>query len=138
MLLRTVVAAVFLLGAGQVAAQDVHKCVRGKEISYQSDPCDAGQTFVKTWNTWPPRASDTDPSLRTPPPVEANPGYLARQARRARNGAGPGTVIGPSAGYSACADMKRARDEYLDSEHGRHTSYDGRRAWNDRVFDACK
>lgn len=137
MLLRTVVAAIFILGARHVTAQDIYKCVSGKEISYQSEPCAGNQQLKQVWTTW---ESTAEANRRPPPrnPSTVDPGYLARQAQRARGGSGPGTVIGPNTGYSACADMKRARDEYLASEHGRHTGYDGRRAWNDRVFDACK
>ncbi|WP_148649715.1 hypothetical protein [Lysobacter antibioticus] len=128
----------FLIIAGSVPAQDIHKCVRGKEISYQSEPCEAGQTHLKTWGTWP-TSSEAYGRVRNPPPPRIDPDYLPRQARRARQGAGPGTVISPSTpGYSACAEMKRMRDQYLESEQGRNTSYDGRRAWNDRVYDACK
>lgn len=135
---RIAVGLFLVLVTGPVPAQNIHKCVRGKEISYQSEPCEADQAHLKTWGTWA-TSSDVYGRVRNPPQPRIDPDYLPRLARRARQGAGPGTVIGPSTGsYSACAETKRLRDQYLESEQGRNTGYDGRRAWNDRVYDACK
>jgi hypothetical protein len=136
--MRAWIAVLLLLSARPAVAQDIHKCVSGKEVSYQSEPCAPGQAHVKTWGT-EITSGDAYGKVRPARQPAVDPGYLARQAHRARNGAGPATVIGPGASsVNACEEMKRQRDAYLDSEHGRHTGYDGRRAWNDRVYDACK
>jgi len=126
------------LAGFSVPAQDIHKCVSGKEITYQSEPCGPGQTYAKTWGT-EVSSSPAYGKVRPSPRPAVDPGYLARQARRARNGAGPGTVIQPASGSQTnCEDVKRMRDAYLESDHGRNAGYDGRRAWQDRVYDACK
>lgn len=38
--------------ASPVAAQQVHKCIDGSEVSYQSAPCSSG-TSAKTWEAVP-------------------------------------------------------------------------------------
>jgi len=121
----------------------LRKCVAaGGAISYQTAPCSGSQKETKALAFRPDDApSDAQQwqRQRAAEKAQRDSQYLQQQARRARTGTGPSTVIRPdSCGIDRCADAKRQRDAYLETEHGRHTGYDGRRAWNDRVYDACK
>ncbi len=57
-MLRGIVVVLLLVCSGSVAAQQVHKCVNGKQVSYQSEPC-PGQV-QKTWDATP---QSVDPYL---------------------------------------------------------------------------
>lgn len=117
-------------------AQQIHKCVRGKEVTYQSDPCEQGQRHVKTWETWPGTA---EANARPAPAPSVDPGYLSRIAGtdgRSRPPAQGATIT--RSGGSECELARQRRSAYLDSDHGRNASIDVRRWYNDQVFDACK
>lgn len=124
------------LHAPSAQAQQIHKCVRGKEVTYQSEPCEPGQQHVKTWETWPGTAEANN---RAPRPPAIDPGYLSRIAGtdgRSRAPAQGATITG--SGGSACEAARHRRAAYLDSDQGRNASIDVRRWYNDQVFDACK
>lgn len=122
----------------------IRKCVDSRgDITYQNEACPVGHRESKTRSFVPDApltAQQKEAARLRAQRARAESAYLSRMAGtdgypRPRP---QGTRITASSGGSACEDMKRRRDAYLESEQGRHTGYDGRRAWNDRVYDACK
>jgi hypothetical protein len=123
------------LVAGPVPAQQVYKCVDGKKVSYQSDPC-TGKT-EKAWDATPERF-DPDKAAQ----VEA-----ARRQIQARNtprqnyggnSSGPvGARVSISADDAKCEAAKRRRDQALKAAGHRRT-FELSRRLDDQVYSACK
>lgn len=135
--MRLGIATAVLLVAGQLHAQVVHKCTgKGGSVSYQSEPCTHGQA-VKTWVATP-EAPPTNAELwrryYAKKKGEADSRYLRDLAGRTGSGGPVGSSISSSANSDRCASMRSARAANVDN----NTGFDGRRAWNDAVADACK
>lgn len=128
------------LTPGAAPAQAVFKCV-GKDgsVSYQSEFCDGAKKF---WYAPP----EPDP---TPAQIRARQ-YAQQRARAesqelaARAGRAPGYAHSEAQGAAipiggtACAAARAQRDAWLKSPQGRDAGIDGRRAWHDYVWNACK
>lgn len=131
------IAAVLVLAAFQAHAQVVHKCVgKGGAVSYQSEPCTNGQA-AKTWAATP-EAPPTNAELwrryYAKKRGEADSRYLRHLAGRTGSAGSAGASIPKTANADRCASMRSARDANVDN----NTGFDGRRAWNDAVAEACK
>ena len=140
--MKLVVAVALLLAVSTAQAQRVYKCVgKGGALSYQSDPCETG-VASKTWFAMPePAPSDAQLRARRAAQLRAQ---AESQELAARAGRGPGySGNGPQGasiplGGAACADARAKRDAWLKSPEGRDAGIDGRRAWHDSVWNACK
>ncbi|MEI2455323.1 MULTISPECIES: DUF4124 domain-containing protein [Lysobacter] len=136
--MKTWICYAVLLLSPAASAQMVYKCIgKGGAVSYQSDPC-AGTKTAKSW-TATPEAPPTNEELwrrhRAQKKADADSRYLSRIAGRSRSGAAAGAAVTTgSFGTSQCENMKRMRDANVTND----TGYDGRRAWADQVYDACK
>ena len=122
-------------------AQQVYKCVKGREVSYQSAPCDDTQRIAKQWDA-------------TPEPEPSADELRMRDARRQRDEAGSaqprratGTRrvrSGSSRNYSsinigdARCDAAKARREAKLKSVGLKRTFDLLRKLDDAVYDACK
>jgi hypothetical protein len=85
--------------AAPVHAQSVHKCVtKGKAVSFQSQPCGAGETtvFVREF---------------TPEPADALPAPQPVSIRTARSRASRPVRHAARATPDTCAEAKTRRDE---------------------------
>ena len=134
MSIRLVLCAV-LAALPAVASAQVFKCTRGKEVSYQSAPCEPGQSTGKEWPSVdyaPPSAADLQRSRET------------EQATRRRDAQlrGVGRPRGASTreaatGIGRCDDAKAVRDREL-YKLGPRRSIQQLRAWDDYVARACR
>ena len=133
-----IVSVALLLVVPAVNAQQVYKCVgKGGALSYQSEPC-AGGKASKTWAATPEPEPTNDELWRrhyAKKRAAAESRYLSNLAGRSRSGSGQAATITSSSGNrNACEDAKARRDRAVTND----TGIDGRRAWNDHVYDACK
>ncbi|MBD9368362.1 DUF4124 domain-containing protein [Xanthomonas sp. XNM01] len=124
-----------LIPAG-AQAQQVYKCVKGKEVAYQSEPCASGQEPAKTWQH----------GTYTPPPnSERWRVYNSIQATnqrdaelRAANNAAAAASVGSSVGR--CDAAKQTRDRNMAATRptrGSH-SIETRRSWDEYVASNCR
>ncbi|NIK07717.1 hypothetical protein FHY11_001183 [Xanthomonas arboricola] len=115
-------------------AQQVFKCVAGKQVTYQSEPCLPGQA-VKAWDAKPEQVDYANQArldairrqLRAANSVPAY--YTQRQAT--------GAAIGMSRDQRRCENAKRERQRALDAVGHRRT-FEMSRRLDDMVYDACK
>ena len=122
------------------SAQHVYKCVEGKEVSYQSEPCATAKAITKIWQAMPDRQVPVDEQWRryyANKKVEAD-----RQAMRERaasisgRSSSSGTSISMHQG-TACAAAKQYRQSTLDAA-GMNRTHDLLRSLDDAVYRACK
>lgn len=126
--------------AFDASAQHVYKCVEGKEVSYQSEPCATAKAITKIWQATPDRQVPVDEQWQR---YYANKKIEAdRQAMRDRaanisgRSVASGTSIPVQQG-SGCAAAKRYRQSTLDAA-GINRSHDLLRSLDDAVYKACK
>lgn len=130
---RGIVGVLLLVCAGSVAAQQVHKCVNGKQVSYQSEPC-PGQV-TKSWDATPERVD---------PYVEQRIESM-RQVQRERaappvryGGSRPtGASIGVADDQSRCDQARAGRARAYEAA-GVKRSFEMSRYWDNLVHDACR
>ena len=105
MLDRLLVCAVLALPT--IASAQVFKCVKGKAVSYQSEPCQPGQATEKEWESAayaPPPRAELQRIRETEQATSRRDAQLRGHARpasgrsSARAGGPTGAVIGMSAG----------------------------------------
>lgn len=136
-----------LVLAMPASAQQVYKCVEGRQVSYQSEPC-AGET-IKAWDAKPERID---------PAKEARIEALRRQVRTTKvprsvkppSGVAAGAKISIVADEAKCKAAKRDRDKTLrnaelrlqKNSRRRRTFESGTfelsRMLDDQVYSACK
>ncbi len=129
-----------LATCASASAQQVYKCVKGKDVSYQSSPCEASATVAKQWAATPEAAPDNAELWRrynTRKQGEADSAYLRSLAGRARTGSGQGTAIGTTQSDNACVSAKKYRQSILD-QVGINRTHDLLRSLDQRVNQACK
>lgn len=115
-------------------AQQVYKCVKGKDVSYQSAPCDGTQTLLKRWEAAP------EPE---PPAIES--GHRQPQRRRPERNFRPSrsgdsrarTTSSIDAAGNRCRAAKARREAKLISV-GLKRTFDLLRKLDDAVHEACK
>ena len=129
--------------AGHCQAQQVFKCVNGKDVSYQSQPCEANKKIAKIWSA-PPEPPPTDQDRRRAALKRqrdaAESAYLRRLAGREGLVSGQAQPIGaqiPVQGGSGCAAAKQYRDSTLRAV-GINRTHDLLRSLDDAVYRACK
>jgi hypothetical protein len=132
-----------LLVVGHCQAQQVFKCVNGKDVSYQSQPCEANKKIAKIWFA-PPEPPLTDQDRRRAALKRqrdaSESAYLRRLAGREGLVSGQALPLGaqiPVRGGSACAAAKQNRDATLMAA-GINRTHDLLRALDNAVYEACK
>lgn len=127
---------------GAVNAQQVHKCVKGQDVAYQSAPCDPTQTTAKQWDATP----DPEPTAGEIAQREARRKQRAQESAELRRAAGTDrtrtggrtsnrTTV--SAADARCSAAKERRARKLESV-GLKRTFDLLRALDDAVHNACK
>lgn len=118
-----------------VPAQQVYKCIDGKDIAYQSAPC-ANGTAEKAWDARPvPEASPAE-QLRL---HRIGQELAARNPRVSprRQDAGTRTGVRDPSGSGSCASVKAQRDAAY-QRVGLKRSFEFSSAWDSRVQQACR
>lgn len=132
-MLKGIAVVALLVCSGSVSAQQVHKCVSGKQVSYQSDPC-PGQV-AKSWDATPERV---DPYLE-----QRLESMRQTQRERAaspvrRTSARPsGVSIGVANDQSRCDQARAGRARAYEAA-GVNRSFEMSRYWDNLVHDACR
>jgi len=130
----------FIAPAGN--AQQIHKCVKGREVSYQSAPCDARQSLVKQWDAVPePEPSAVElghhqAKRRQEKTKSAQFGRAANE-RRTHSGSRAGKKSPINAADKRCNAAKARREAKLISV-GLKRTFDLLRKLDDAVYEACK
>lgn len=134
----------FMILVAPAKAQQVYKCVKGKDVSYQSAPCDATQTVARQWDATP-ESGPSDEHLRQrerqlPGQRErvesARPSRVAgtQRIRSANNQRNPNSG---KHSMSRCDTAKSRREAKLKAV-GLKRTFDLLRKLDDAVNDACK
>lgn len=123
-------------------AQQIHKCVKGREVSYQSAPCDASQSLVKQWDATPepePSAVELGHHQANHQQEETKSAQLGRAAneRRTRSGSRGGRKSPINTADRRCDAAKARREAKLISV-GLKRTFDLLRKLDDAVHEACK
>lgn len=136
--MRTAIVFCIFFIAPLADAQQVYKCAEGRNVSYQSAPCDRTQTLVKQWEAAP----ESEPGPE-PPTVEPD----HRQSKRRRPVANPGpsrsgvsharTNSSIGAADHRCRAAKARREAKLVSV-GLKRTFDLLRRLDDAVHEACR
>ena len=122
------------------APAQVFKCVRGKEVSYQSAPCEPGQATQKEWRSVdyaPPSAAELQRIRETEQATRRRDAQLRGADRRsagrpARAGARTPSAIG------ACEAARKKRDRELAARGKAGRKIEIRRAADVQVASACR
>lgn len=126
---------ILLLIAAPGKAQ-VYKCAKGKEVSYQSAPCDRTQSLVKQWlasSEQAPSTAELLPRQATPRQHETD----SKPIKRARSGRRREAVSSASAAGTRCKAAQARRDAKLISV-GLKRTFDLLRKLDDAVHEACR
>ncbi|MGR4896956.1 DUF4124 domain-containing protein [Stenotrophomonas sp. LARHCG68] len=119
--------------AGSVSAQQqVYKCVNGKQVSYQSDPC-PGQA-VKAWDATPePVRPYVDPRFEQ----RAQPEMAVSMPSRRSTSAPGGHSISIARDRDRCEQARAGRAAAY-QRAGVSRGFELSSYWDNRVQDACK
>lgn len=128
----------FMILVAPAKAQQVYKCVKDKDVSYQSAPCDATQTVARQWDATPdPEPSGEDARRRehaeSMRPSRATGMQRTRSASTSRQ-RNHGTR---KPGMSPC-DAAKARREAKLNAVGLKRTFDLLRRLDETVHQACK
>lgn len=133
---------VMVMAASAANAQQVYKCVSGKDVSYQSAPCGATQTVAGQWDATP----EPEPSAEELKQLElkrkhgrAESAWLSHvagtdRARSVHRGRQSSSV---RSSLSRC-DVAKARREAKLKSVGLKRTFDLLRKLDDSVYEACK
>lgn len=136
--------AALLAAAVPASAQQVYKCVKGKDVSYQSQPC-ADSAPVKAWDATPepsPSAYELQRRHNAKLQAERDSAYLRRLAGRENLASGSRPVgaaipVRDAKNQTACEAAKLQRKKVLDAV-GLNRTFDLLRSLDDAVNKACK
>jgi hypothetical protein len=140
--MRNCILALVFLFPVTASAQQVYKCVKGKDVSYQSAPCDASHTVAKQWDATP----DPEPTPDQVAQREARSKQDAAESARLRRAAGTdrprvstrsSSRSSISAADARCKAAKERRARKLESV-GLKRTFDLLRKLDDDVHNACK
>ncbi len=131
---------VFIVPAGN--AQQVFKCVKGKDISYQSAPCDETQKVARQWDAPPdpaPTAEEVRERQLKNQHDRTESAQLSRVAGTLRTGAmrGSRSPRNSQSSSSRC-DAAKARREVKLKSVGLKRTFALLRKLDDEVYEACK
>ena len=117
------------------AAQQVHKCVKGSEIAYQSAPCEDGRTEEKSWDhgSYQPPAPEDLQRIRETQQATSRRDKTAGQSRR-RSTATQSRAAKSTIGR--CQEAKAHRDREL-YKLGPRKSIEALRSWDAYIAEAC-
>lgn len=140
--MRIVMALFVFLVASTASAQQVYKCVRGNEVSYQSAACDATQKVARQWDATPepePTADELRQRQSKNQFGRTESAWLSRAAGtdRPRPTGNRATRAGRKPGVSRCDAAKARREAKLRSV-GLKRTFDLLRKLDDAVNEACK
>lgn len=134
-LLFFVIAMVF-----DASAQHVYKCVEGKEISYQSEPCATAKAITKIWQATPDRQVPVEEQWQryyANKKIEADRQAMRQRAAGISGASAPSGTSIPTHQGTACAAAKQYRQSALDAA-GINRTHDLLRQLDDAVYRACK
>jgi len=131
---RGIFVVVLLASAGSaLAQQQVYKCVNGKQVSYQSDPC-PGQA-VKAWDVTPePVRPYIDHRLQQPQQQAA---MATPEPPRRSNSSSGGHSISIAVDRDRC-ERERAGRAAAYARAGVSRGFQLSSYWDNRVQQACK
>ena len=140
--MRIVMALFVFLAASTASAQQVYKCVRGSEVSYQSAACDANQKVARQWDATPEPGPTADELRQRQLKNQLGQAESARLSRaagrdRARSAGNRATPAGRKPRISRCDAAKARREAKLKSV-GLKRTFDLLRKLDDAVNEACK
>lgn len=140
--MRSLILASVLLFPATATAQQVYKCVKGQDVSYQSAPCDATHTLAKQWEATP----DPEPTAEEIYRREARHKQDAAESAQLRRAAGTlrsrsigrnSSRTAVSAADARCNAAKERRARKLEAV-GLKRTFDLLRKLDDAVNNACK
>lgn len=128
--------------ASTASAQQVYKCVRGSEVSYQSAACEGTQKVARQWDATPepePTADELRQRQLKSQSDQAESAWLSRAAGtdRARFASNRGNPTSRKPRISRCDAAKARREAKLRSV-GLKRTFDLLRKLDDAVNEACK
>jgi hypothetical protein len=140
--MRAAILSLLLFIAPTGHAQQIHKCVKGSDVSYQSAACDATQRLVKQWDAVP--ESEPTTAGLSPPKTErrqreakSTRAGRATSEGRARSSSHAGKRSPINAADKRCNAAKARREAKLASV-GLKRTFDLLRKLDDAVHAACK
>lgn len=140
--MRALILSSMVLVVSAANAQQVYKCVGGKNVSYQSTPCGATQIIARQWNATPepePSREELHQRQLKREHERAESAWLSRaagtdQVRSVRRSRGS---VHAQSGMSRCDAAKARRETRLKSV-GLKRTFDLLRKLDDAVYEACK
>lgn len=133
--MRVMLAALALLPV-QSGAQQVHKCVSGGDVSYQSEPCQDGRAATRTWDHVD-YAPVPEAELRRIAETERATRRRDQELRRQATGVRAATVR-TDPRQRRCDAARQARTEALRAERIGQRSMELRRKLDENVASACR
>lgn len=113
-------------------AQQVYKCTDGKQVSYQSQPCDNAQRTLRQWDAIPQpvpagaQAGSVE-KVRTAPTRRSSSGWTNARSTRSR----------PDPAESRCQAARSKREAKLRAV-GLKRTFDLLRKLDEAVYAACR
>jgi hypothetical protein len=133
---------IFFIASNASAQQQVYKCVRGSEVSYQSAACDGTQKVARQWDATP-QPEPTADELRQRQ-LKSQRDYIesAQLSRAAGSGrkrfANNQRESGSGKSSVSRCDAAKARRETKLKSVGLKRTFDLLRKLDDAVNEACK
>lgn len=140
--MRAVMMPLIFFIASNASAQQVYKCVRGSEVSYQSAACDGTQKVARQWDATPepePTADELRQRQLKNQIDQAESTWLSRAAGtdRMRSASNQRNAGSRKSSMSRCDAAKARREAKLKSV-GLKRTFDLLQKLDDAVNDACK
>ena len=137
-MIRLLISGMAFFWSVSASAQQVYKCVQGKDVSYQSQPCAQSDQAVKAWDAVPEPPPSNEELWRryyAKKRGQRESAYLRSLA--GRSGSGSGASIRVPQSSTACAAAKASRTNALNAA-GLKRTYELLQALDDAVNRACK
>ncbi len=133
-----------LLLASAADAQHVYKCVNGRDVSYQSAPCEVGQQLARQWEASPEPAPTAELVARQrliQAQGERESAYLRSLARgtgkKVRPRRATGVAISAARDGDRCAKAKKHRDD-TERRLGLKRTFESMQRLSQMVSEACR
>lgn len=142
---RVLVVLTLMLAMGEAPAQHVHKCLKDKNVSYQSTPCDSERQTVKQWVAIPdPTPSAQDIERQRSAITQVKRESASRRVRSGRSGApvarrsrATGVSISAARDGERCAAAKRRRDA-TERRLGLSRTFETMQKLSTMIYEACR